>query len=58
VRPIASAPAAGGTARRCPDISKLRRLGYAPRVALDAGLAKTVAWYREHAGPALGRATR
>src|SRR5439155_729424 len=29
VRPVPSAPAAGGTTRRCPDISKLRRLGYA-----------------------------
>jgi nucleoside-diphosphate-sugar epimerase len=58
VRPVPSAPAAGGTPRRCPDISKLARLGYAPRVALDAGLAKTVAWYRENAGASLGRATR
>ena len=58
VRPVPSAPAAGGTPRRCPDISKLRRLGYAPRVPLDAGLAMTVAWYREHRSPALGRATR
>jgi nucleoside-diphosphate-sugar epimerase len=58
VRPIPSAPAAGGTPRRCPDISKLGRLGYAPRVSLDTGLAKTVAWYREHASSSLGRATR
>ena len=58
VRPVPSAPAAGGTPRRCPDISKLRRLGYAPRVPLDVGLAKTVAWYREHASASLGRATR
>jgi nucleoside-diphosphate-sugar epimerase len=58
VRPVPSAPAAGGTPRRCPDISKLARLGYAPRVALDAGLAKTVAWYRENASASLGRATR
>ena len=56
VRPIPSAPAAGGTARRCPDISKLARLGYAPRVPLDAGLSKTVAWYREHSSLAPGRA--
>jgi nucleoside-diphosphate-sugar epimerase len=58
VRPVPSAPAAGGTPRRCPDISKLRRLGYAPRVPLDVGLAKTVAWYREHASASLERATR
>jgi nucleoside-diphosphate-sugar epimerase len=58
VRIVPSAPAAGGTPRRCPDISKLQRLGYAPRVPLDAGLAKTVAWYRERSSPALGRTTR
>ena len=56
VRLVPSAPAAGGTPRRCPDISKLARLGYAPRVSLDAGLAKTVAWYRERPGPSLGPA--
>jgi len=37
--------AAGGTPRRCPDISKLGKLGYKPRVPLDAGLKPTVDWY-------------
>lgn len=41
---------AGATRRRCPNISKLRALGYRPRVSLDAGLATTVRWYDEHAG--------
>ena len=40
----------GGTQRRCPDISKLARLGYAPRVTLDRGLPPTLAWYWQHAG--------
>jgi len=40
---------AGSTRRRCPDISKLRALGFRPRVALDDGLASTVRWYDEHA---------
>lgn len=40
--------AAGGTSRRCPDISRLAALGYAPSVSLRAGLAATAAWYREH----------
>ena len=35
----------GGTMRRCPDISKLAKLGYAPRVPLDQGLAPTLDWY-------------
>ena len=39
---------AGGTRRRCPDISKMRALGWAPVVGLDEGLERTVAWYREH----------
>lgn len=38
----------GGTLRRCPDITKLRGLGYAPRVSLDEGLARTARWYIEH----------
>jgi len=37
--------AAGGTPRRCPDISKLARLGYKPSVPLDAGLKTTLDWY-------------
>lgn len=36
---------AGGTLRRCPDISKLARLGYKPRVPLDEGLKLTLDWY-------------
>lgn len=38
----------GGTRRRCPDVTKMRGLGWAPRVGLDDGLERTVAWYREH----------
>ena len=57
VRPVPSASPAGGTPRRCPDISKLAGLGYAPRVSLDSGLGKTVAWYRQNPRPPL-EATR
>jgi nucleoside-diphosphate-sugar epimerase len=39
----------GSTPRRCPDITKLRALGYAPATSLDTGLRPTVAWYDEHA---------
>jgi nucleoside-diphosphate-sugar epimerase len=35
----------GGAARRCPDISKLTRLGYKPRVLLGEGLKPTLDWY-------------
>jgi nucleoside-diphosphate-sugar epimerase len=35
---------------RIPNIDKARRrLGYEPRVDLDEGLARTIAWYRERA---------
>ena len=36
---------AGGTDRRCPDIGKLVKLGYAPQVPLVEGLPPTVDWY-------------
>ena len=42
-------PAAGGTMRRCPDISKLNRLGFSPKVPLESGLRATVKWYAENA---------
>lgn len=38
----------GGTPRRAPDISKLGKLGYTPKVSLEEGLQKTVPWYVEH----------
>ncbi|WP_275572223.1 NAD-dependent epimerase/dehydratase family protein [Mycolicibacterium vanbaalenii] len=44
----AGAPAPGGTQRRCPDINKMRRLGFQPRVDLNEGLQRTIAWYLEH----------
>jgi len=38
----------GGTKRRCPDITKMRGLGWEPKVSLDEGLERTVAWYSAH----------
>lgn len=36
-------------AKRCPDISRARaRLGFNPAIALDRGLAMTLAWYDAH----------
>jgi nucleoside-diphosphate-sugar epimerase len=46
---VAGKPAPGGTARRCPDISKLAKLGYKPRVSLSEGLRPTLDWYRQNA---------
>jgi nucleoside-diphosphate-sugar epimerase len=39
----------GSPTRRCPDISKLRRLGFEPRTSLRDGLATTVQWYDANA---------
>ena len=39
----------GGTSRRCPDITKLRALGYSPQVSLSEGLKEAVAWYDNNA---------
>ncbi len=40
--------AMGSTPRRLPNIDKARLLGYAPTVSLRAGVAETVAWYRDY----------
>ena len=46
---IVPTPAAqGATPRRCPDIGRMRSLGYAPAVDLRAGLRRTAEWYARH----------
>lgn len=42
----------GGTLRRCPNITKLRGLGFEPKVSLEEGLRRTLAWYKENPKPA------
>ena len=50
---IAAGPAApGAPARRCPDISKLRALGYQPQIMIEEGLQRTAAWYAKERPPA------
>lgn len=39
----------GSPPRRCPDIGKLKALGFAPRVPLAEGVSQTVRWYDAHA---------
>jgi nucleoside-diphosphate-sugar epimerase len=43
---------AGGTPRRCPDISKLQGLGYQPHVPIRDGLPILAKWYDDHADQA------
>jgi nucleoside-diphosphate-sugar epimerase len=38
----------GSIPRRCPDIDKLKKLGFAPRVRFAVGVQETVAWYRKN----------
>jgi nucleoside-diphosphate-sugar epimerase len=45
VQVIPGPAAVGGTPRRCPDTSRIRALGYRPRVSLKDGIARTVEWY-------------
>jgi len=40
--------ALGGTPRRCPDISKLRRLGYEPNISFEKGLPSLARWYADN----------
>ncbi len=49
IRIVPSERRAGGTPRRCPDIGKLRGLGYEPRYPLAEGLDETISWYSDWA---------
>jgi len=42
-------PAKGGTPRRCPDIGKLKKLGYSPKIPFSEGLKITAEWYDKNA---------
>jgi len=46
IQPVADRP--GHDRRYALDTTKLRRLGWAPQVPFDEGLAGTVAWYRDN----------
>ena len=37
----------GSVMRRCPDISKLKSLGFVPNISLQEGLKRTYDWYKD-----------
>ncbi len=37
-----------GTNRRVPDLSKIKKLGYVPKISLHDGLEKTYQWYKNY----------
>jgi len=43
-------PRDGGPFRRCPDIGKLKKLGYKPAISFKDGLRITAEWYDRHPG--------
>jgi nucleoside-diphosphate-sugar epimerase len=50
IKIVPGPPADGGTNRRCPDITKMMRLGYRPNFTLREALPAVVRWYDEHGG--------
>ena len=45
VKIIPSKAPKGEAEKRCPDISKMRKLGYSPNFSIRDGLKKTIKWY-------------
>ena len=39
----------GSTVRRCPDISKIKKLGYNPKFKFNEALLPAIEWYTQHA---------
>ena len=43
-----SEPPKGGTKRRCPNINKIKKLGYKPKTKIIDGLKTTINWYSKN----------
>jgi GDP-L-fucose synthase len=41
-----------GTPRKLLDVDRLTNLGWKPRISLEAGIAQTYAWFKEHSADA------
>ena len=48
IKIVPGPPADGGATRRCPDITKMMKLGYRPNFTLRESLPAVVRWYDEH----------
>lgn len=48
INPIYSPFEKAGTKRRAPDLTKIKRLGYEPKISLEEGLKKTYEWYTNY----------
>jgi nucleoside-diphosphate-sugar epimerase len=57
IKLVPGAEAVGGTPRRCPDISRIRALGFKPKWILDEAINETVRWYRDRQ-PSTGAAAQ
>ena len=44
-----------GTPRKVLDVSRIKQLGWSPRVTLDEGIASTISWYREATAKGVSR---
>jgi nucleoside-diphosphate-sugar epimerase len=57
IKIVPGPPAEGGTKRRCPDISKIMKLGYRPQYTLREALPDVVRWYDEQLATTAGATT-
>ncbi len=48
IKLVSGKPAEGSTPRRCPDIAKIKKLGYRPKTSFKKGLQITAKWYDEN----------
>jgi nucleoside-diphosphate-sugar epimerase len=48
IKIVPGPPADGGATRRCPDITKMLKLGYRPNFTLREALPGVVRWYDQH----------
>ena len=50
IRVIKGEVSQGSTPKRCPDITKIKGLGFRPSISLESGIKILVDWYKSHAG--------